>query len=477
MIKDQRGDEPVKEQPSRSTSSAPNSSATKSTANGATLSDPSGTTAALVERQRQVLYPIVGKLQLYGDDPLAVERAAGMYLYDVAGNEYLDFFGGILTVSVGHCNEEVTEAMIAQLRKVQHTSTLFINEITIRFAEKLAELAPGRLSASFFTSSGSEANETAIMTARMYTGRTDIIALRHGYSGRTQTAMSLTGQAPWRSGGVYDGYIKHVRNPYLYRRPAGMSEEAFVDLCIDDLEEVIATTTEGRVAAFLAEPIQGVGGFIPAPADYLQRAAEIIRAAGGLLIIDEVQTGWGRTGKHMFAIDHYGIEPDIMVFAKGVANGYPLGATLTTPEIAAAVDHNSLSTYGGNPVAMATALATVEYIEKHDLVRNAEVRGARLRERLEASRQRFGFVGDVRGMGLMQAIELVVPDSEQGGKAPAPDAARANAFVAAARRRGLLLGKGGMRGNTIRIAPPLIVSGAQIEQAADVIDEALAEVA
>lgn len=457
MIKDQRANEPVNSQ--------------------ATPSDPSGTTAALAARQRAVFYPIVGKLQLYGDDPLAVERAEGMYLYDVAGNEYLDFFGGILTVSVGHCNEEVTEATIAQLRKVQHTSTLFINEVTIRFAERLAELTPGRLSASFFTSSGSEANETAIMTARMYTGRTDIIALRHGYSGRTQTAMSLTGQAPWRSGGVYDGYIKHVRNPYLYRRPAGMSEEAYIELCLDDLEEVIATTTEGRIAALLVEPIQGVGGFIPAPVEYLTRATEIVRAAGGLLIIDEVQTGWGRTGKHLFAIDHWGIEPDIMVFAKGVANGYPLGVTLTTPEIAAAVDHNSLATYGGNPVAMATALATVEYIEKHDLVRNSEVRGARLRERLEAAKQRFPFIGDVRGMGLMQALELVEPGSLQGGKAPPADAARANAFVAAARRRGLLLGKGGMRGNVIRIAPPLTVNAEQIEQAADIIDAALAEVA
>lgn len=430
------------------------------------------TTRALQERQKAAVYPIVSQLLLYGDEPLAVDHAKGMYLYDIEGIRYLDFFGGILTVSVGHCNDEVDEAAIAQMRKVGHTSTLFINEIMIAFAEKIAAVTPGRLSHSFFTSSGSEANETAIMTARMYTNRTDILALRHAYSGRTQTAMSATAHSTWRSGGVYDGYIKHVRNPYEYRKPAGMTSEQFLDLCVSDLEDVISTTTEGRIAAFMAEPVQGVGGFIVAPPDYFKRVAPIVKEAGGLIIIDEVQTGWGRTGGHLCAIEHWGIEPDIMVFAKGIANGYPLGVTLTTQEIAAAVDHNSLSTFGGNPVAMATALATVEYIEKHDLVTNAAVMGNRLRARLDRLPERFPFVGDVRGMGLMQALELVVP-----GAGRRPDAARASAFVAAARRRGLLLGKGGLRGNIIRIAPPLVVAADEIDEAADHIEAALADVA
>ena len=429
------------------------------------------TTKTLQERQSAAVYPIVSKMLLYGDQPLAVDHAKGMYLYDIEGNRYLDFFGGILTVSVGHCNDEVNEAAIAQMRKVGHTSTLFLNEIMVEFAEKVAAVTPGRLSHSFFTSSGSEANETAIMTARMYTGRTDIVALRHAYSGRTQTAMSVTAHSTWRSGGVYDGYIKHVRNPYEYRRPAGMTAEQFLDLCVADLEEVISTTTEGRIAAFMAEPIQGVGGFIVAPRDYFKRVAPIVKEAGGLVIIDEVQTGWGRTGGHLCAIEHWGIEPDIMVFAKGIANGYPLGVTVTTQEIAAAVDHNTLSTYGGNPVAMATALATVEYIEKHDLVGNAASMGARLRERLDTLPARFPFVGDVRGMGLMQALELVGPADAS------PDAQRAADFVAAARRRGLLLGKGGLRGNIIRIAPPLIVTADEIDSAAAIIEAALADVA
>ncbi len=437
------------------------------------LIDPtSAKTQAILERQKRNVYPIVSKMLLYGEHPLAVAHAKGMYLTDVDGNEYLDFFGGILTVSVGHANDEVNDAAMAQMRKVGHTSTLFLNEIMVRFAEKIAAITPGNLTSSFFTNSGSEANETAIMTARMYTGRPDVIALRHAYSGRTLTAMTVTAHGPWRSGGVIDGYIKHVRNPYTYRRPAGMSEEQFLDLCVAEVEEVIATTTEGRIAAFMAEPIQGVGGFIVAPEKYFQRILPIVKEAGGLLIIDEVQTGWGRTGKHLCAIEHWGVQPDIMVFAKGVANGYPLGVTVTTPEIAAKVDHPTLATYGGNPVAMASALATVEYIEKHDLATNAEVQGRRLRAHLERLQQRHPFVGDVRGMGLMQAMEMVAPDGSKK-----PDAARANAFVAAARERGLLLGKGGLRGNVIRIAPALIVNQDEIDRGAEIIAQALSAVA
>lgn len=429
-------------------------------------------THALLERQREVLFPIVSKMLLYGDDPIAVDHAKGMRLWDVEGNEYLDFFGGILTVSVGHCNDEVTEATVKQLRKVQHTSALFINEVTIAVAEKIRAITPGKLSMSFFTSSGSEANETAIMAARMYTGRTDVITLRHAYSGRTQTAMSLTAHGSWRSGGVYDGYIKHVRNPYEYRAPVGLDADALLDLCVQDLEEVLATTTGGKIAAFMAEPIQGVGGFIVLPRDYFKRILPIVREAGGVLIVDEVQTGWGRTGGSMCAIEHWGVEPDIMVFAKGIGNGAAIGATVTTPEIAAAVDKPTIATFGGNPVAMATALATIEYIETHDLVRNAEVQGARLRAGLEALQQRHAFIGDVRGMGLMQALEMVTdPRSKK------PDAARATAFVNAARKRGLLIGKGGLYGNAIRIAPPLTVAADEVDEALAAMEGALADVA
>ena len=429
-------------------------------------------TQELLERQRDVLFPIQSKMLLYGDEPLAVDRAKDQWLWDVEGNKYLDFFGGILTVSVGHCNDEVVAAADEQLHKLGHTSTLYINEITIKVAEKIAQITPGRLKRCFFTNSGTEADETAVMAARMYTGNSDVIALRHAYSGRSVSMMSMTAHGTWRLGGVFDGAIKHVKNPYTYRRPEGMSEAQFLDFLVQDLEEMIATCTSGRIAAFMAEPIQGVGGFVVAPEDYFKRILPVVRAAGGLLIIDEVQTGWGRTGKYWCGIEHWGVEPDIITFAKGIANGAPVGCTVATPEVAEAVDGLTLSTFGGNPVAMAQAYATIEYIEKHRLWENAEVRGNELRARMERMQEAHPFIGDVRGMGLMQAFEMVVPD---GGKEP--DGARASALVNAARKHGLLIGKGGLYGNAIRIAPHLNVTKEDLDAGCELMERALADVA
>jgi 4-aminobutyrate aminotransferase-like enzyme len=428
-------------------------------------------TAALLKRQQQVLLPAQNKMLYYGDEPLAVAKAKDQYLWDVEGNRYLDFFGGILTVSIGHCNDEVVEATVRQLQTVGHTSTLYLNEITIKVAEKIAEITPGRLQYSFFTNSGTEADELAVLAARIYTGHTDIIALRHAYSGRSLSMMSMTAHAPWRLGNVFDGAIKHVRSPYYYRAPVAMSEADFLELCVRDLEELIATCTNGRIAAFMAEPIQGVGGFVVAPKDYFKLILPIVKQAGGLLIIDEVQTGWGRTGRYWCGIEHWGAEPDIITFAKGIANGMPVGCTVMTPEVAEAVKGLTLSTFGGNPVAMASAYATISYIEKHRLWENAEVQGARLRERLLAMQARHQFIGDVRGLGLMQGLELVVPGSKS------PDPARATALLAAARRRGLLIGRGGLYGNAIRIAPHLNVSSADLEAGCELLMLALADVA
>ena len=428
-------------------------------------------TQDLRARQQKYLAPSLTNMLYYGDDPIAVDHAKNQYLWDVEGTRYLDFFGGILTVSVGHCNDEVVEATYEQMKRTGHTSTLYINEITLKVAQKIAEITPGRLQHSFFTNSGTEADETAIMAARVYTGNTDIIALRHAYSGRSSAMMGMTAHANWKLGGVYDGTIKHVRSPNMYRRPDGLSEEAYLDFLVEDFEDFLATCTEGKIAAFMAEPIQGVGGFQVVPKEYFKRILPLVKAAGGVLIIDEVQTAWGRTGQYWCGIEHWDVEPDIMTFAKGIANGAPVGCTVMTPEVAEALSGLTLSTYGGNPVSMAQAYATISYIEKHKLWENAETQGSSLRTFMEEQGERYDFIGDVRGMGLMQAFEMV----ELGTKTP--DAARANALVVAARKRGLLIGKGGRYSNVNRIAPQLNVSAEDMATGCELLGQALADIA
>ncbi len=424
--------------------------------------------ANLLERYNNVMFSAASPY--HKDNPIIVDHAKDQYIWDVDGKQYLDFFGGVLTVSVGHCNEEITQRTIEQLQKVQHTTTIYINEIMVRLAEKVVEMTPAGLDKVYFTNSGTEANETAVMAARMYTGRPTVITLRHAYSGRSMLAMSLTAHGSWRLGGVVDPYVKHVRNPYTYRAPEGMSDEDVVDLCVQDLIETIETTTDGSIAAFMAEPIQGVGGFIVPPKEYFKRVLPIIKDAGGVFIADEVQTGWGRTGGKWFGIEQWDVTPDIMTFAKGMGNGSPIGCTVTRSDIAAAVQGATFSTFGGNPVTMATALATLEYMESHNVKDNATVMGAKLREKLEEFQSEFPFIGDVRGMGLMQALEIVTPNTKD------PDSAVATAIMDRAKDNGLLLGKGGLYNNVVRISPHLNVSDADMEQAMDILAQTLVEV-
>jgi 4-aminobutyrate aminotransferase-like enzyme len=424
----------------------------------------------LFERQKKVVFPAA--TPYYGDRPIGFSHAKDQYVWDVDGNRYLDFFGGVLTVSIGHCNEYVTRRVIEQVQKANHISTLYVSEIMVQLAEKLAQISPGRLQYSYFTNSGTEANETAIMAARMYTGNSIVIALRHAYSGRSMMAMSVTAHGTWRLGNVFDGNVRHIRNPYMYRAPEGIDDEdKLVDLVVKDLEEVLAGTTNGKVAAFIAEPIQGVGGFITPPPDFFKRIVPIIKAAGGVFIADEVQTGWGRTGHKWFGIEQWDVEPDIMTSAKGMANGTPIGWTITTPEIAEAVKGATFSTFGGNPVTMVAALATIEYIEQHNLLENAAVQGAVFRERLEELKAEFDFIGDVRGMGLMQAMEIVKPGTNKE-----PDPVRATAFLNKTREQGILVGKGGLYGNVIRISPHLNVSAEDMQAGCDMIARAAADV-
>ncbi|MCY3718073.1 MAG: aspartate aminotransferase family protein [Anaerolineaceae bacterium] len=426
--------------------------------------------AALMERYERVIFPAVAPY--YPDQPLVVDRARDQELWDRDGKRYLDFFGGVLTISVGHCNEEITARTMEQLQRVQHTSTLFVNEIMVEVAEKLSALTPGALQKSFFTNSGSEADETAILAARCYTGNNDVIALRHAYSGRTMQAMSLSAHGNWRLGNVIDPHVRHVRSPYTYRAPLDLTPDEVVDLCIADLEELIATCTNGRIAAFIAEPIQGVGGYIVPPQDYFGRVAPIIRAAGGVFISDEVQTGWGRTGERWWGIEHWGVEPDIMTFAKGMANGYPVGCTIATAEIADALPGMTFSTFGGNPVSMATTLAAIEYMERNRVQANAAVQGQILREKLEELEAEFDFIGEVRGMGLMQALEIVKP-----GHTREPDADRAANIMARARDHGILIGKGGLHGNVVRIAPMLNVDSDSMQEGCELLARAVTSAA
>ncbi len=333
----------------------------------------------IIEKQQKYLFSCVAT---YYDEPLVVDHAKDQYVYDADGNEYLDFFGGILTVSVGHCNDKVTRAIDEQTHKVQHMSTLYANEPQVRLAEKLAQITPGRLEKSFFTNSGTEANETAVLLAQIYTKCQDIITLRHSYSGRSYLALSLSAQSSWRlMPNVVPG-VHHIANAYCYRCPFGLTYPSCDLKCAKDAEEAIQTmTSQGRVAAFLAEPIQGVGGFIVPPKEYFQEIVGIIRKYGGLFIADEVQTGWGRTGGKMFGIEHWGVDPDIMTFAKGMANGVPIGATIAVPEVADSMKGNTISTFGGNPVTCTAARATIEVVEEENLVDNARIMGNRLARR------------------------------------------------------------------------------------------------
>ena len=419
----------------------------------------------IIDKHRQFLFSCVAN---YYDEPRVVDRAKGCIVIDIEGKEYLDFFGGILTISVGHCNEKVTGAVRKQTEKLQHISTLYPNEPHVRLAEKLAKITPGRLQKSFFTNSGSEANETAVLLAQLHTKCQDVVALRHSYSGRTQLAMSLTAQASWKLTPTPAPGIHHIPNAYCYRCPFGLTYPSCDIKCAKDLEEAIQTSTSGRIGAFLAEPIQGIGGLITPPKEYFKEIVSIVHKYGGLFICDEVQTGWGRTGGKMFGIEQWGVEPDIMTFAKGMANGVPIGATIATAEVADSMKGMTISTFGGNPVTSAAALATIEVIEEENLVENARVMGQKLRDGLEALKEKFPVIGDVRGMGLMQGLELVGEN-----KSPNPEAVRR--LFENTKANGLLVGKGGLMGNVIRITPPLNVTRDQVDQALRALDRSFAQ--
>jgi 4-aminobutyrate aminotransferase len=384
---------------------------------------------------------------------------------------HLDCYAGILTTALGHCHPEVVERVRDQIGTLGHTSTLYVTEPAVEMARRLAAIAPGRLDRSFFTNSGTEAVETAVMLACLHTGRSEIIALRHSYSGRSLLTTNMTAHAPWRPL-ASQVPVKHVVSPYPYRcHFRSPCDATCLDAFARDFEEAILTTTSGKPAAFFAETIQGVGGYIVPPPGYFQRMAEIIRRYGGLFICDEVQTGFGRTGGRWFGIEHWEVEPDIMVMAKGIASGFPVGATITTDEIAAAWTAKTISTFGANPVSMTAAVATNEVMVREDVPARAAERGAQLRAGLDALQRRHEWIGEVRGMGLMQALELV---DDRRTKAPSPT--RAKRLLEATKAEGVLVGVGGLHNHVIRMGPSLLITAEEVDDALDRLGRACARV-
>ena len=380
---------------------------------------------------------------LYYEHPLELARGEGFKVWDSEGNEYLDFFGGIVTTISGHAVPEITDAIKSQVDKILHTSTLYLIENQVRLAEKLIDLAP---------ISG------------------EIIALRSSYHGSTFMTMGITGQSTWSPTSRSALDVAYARNPYRLRCPLCRGEGRCNLLCADDVRAVVEEETTGNVAAFIAEPIQGVGGFVDAPPGYFERVKSILDETGILLISDEVQTGFGRTGEHFWGIDAFDVEPDMIVMAKGLGNGLAIGAVVGRAEIIESVSPNlHLSTFGGNPISTAGALANIEYVLDNDLQANAHEVGTHLKNRLLQMAEDHEVVAEIRGRGLMLAIELT-------GDGLVPDPAAAVRFLEACRRRGLLVGKGGLKANTIRISPPLVITREAADEAADIMEEALAEV-
>jgi len=405
--------------------------------------------------------------------PIVVDRASGAVITDINGREYLDCFAGISVVSAGHCNPQVIAAAKRQMEKLVHCSSYIYHvQAVADLAEKIAHIAPRGLTKTFFGNSGAEAIEGAMKLARLYTGKHEFIALHASFHGRSWGALSVTGNMGRKKrGGPYAAGIAFAPAPYAYRSQWRDDPEECGRQCARAIDDVIRFATSGDVAAFIAEPVMGEGGIIVPPANYFKEVKKVLDKHGILFIADEVQSGFARTGK-MFACEHYAVDPDILVTAKGIADGFPLSAFTTRPEITAAFkpgDH--LSTFGGNPISCAAALANIEFMEKENLCARATETGKYAISKLRGLQKQNSIIGEVRGRGLMIGVELV--KNEQ----LTPATAEAEAIRESLLRRGVLVGVGGVFGNVIRFQPPLIITRPQIDQALNMFAEALQEVA
>ena len=403
-------------------------------------------------------------------DPIMIVEGHMQWLFDETGKRYLDMLAGIVTVSCGHCHPKVTRAIQAQVATLQHATTIYLHPGMPQLAKKLASKMPKGLDVTYFVNSGSEANDLAVQMARLYTGNADVIALRNSYHGASPFSNTLTSHSTWKYPVNPSGGVHHVVNPDPYRSPFTGTPEEIASKSAADIRELIRFSTSGRVAAFIAEPIQGVGGATHGAKNYLREAYAIVREFGGLCIADEVQTGFGRTGDHYWGFQNFDVVPDFVVMAKGIGNGVPLAAVTTTSEIAQALTQRiHFNTFGGNPVCMAAGSAVLDVIDEDGLQENSRVVGGRLKAGLEDLMREHRLIGDVRGMGLMLAIELV---RDRSTKEPAK--AETLQVLESAREMGVLIGKGGIDGNVIRIKPPMCITAEDADFALDVLHRALA---
>ncbi len=425
-----------------------------------------GAHADLLARHRAVL---PDWMALYYDEPIAIERGEGRRVTDVEGRRYLDLFGGILTTMTAHALPEVVAAVQEQAARVLHTSTLYLIESQIELAEEIARLAPIDDAKVFFTTSGSEANELALLLACTQRRSHQVLAMRNSYHGRSFATMGITGNRGWSASALSPVDVKYVHGGYPYRSPfRHLDEDAYIEACVEDLRDVIATQTAGDVACFVAEPIQGVGGFATPPDGMFGAMKEVLDEYGILYVTDEVQTGWGRTGEHYWGIEAHGVTPDVLTFAKGIGNGLSIAGVVAPAAIMDSVPANSISTFGGNPLATAGALANLRYALEHDLQGNAAKVGGYLLSELASRTADHPAVGEVRGKGMMIGVELVRPGTRE------PDPAAASRVLETTKDHGVLVGKGGLHGNVLRIAPPLTLTDEEADEGLVALDAAFA---
>ena len=424
-----------------------------------------GIHADLLERHRAVLPPWAG---LYYDEPISLVDGEGRHVVDAEGNRYLDFFGGILVTIAGHGVPRVIEAIKAQADRLLHASTLYLMESQIELAEKVAELSGIPDAKVFFANSGTEANDMALMLATQYRKSNQVLAIRGSYHGKSHSAIAVTGNAAW-SGTTFSPFqVTYVHGGYKVRSPFGhLPDDQFIARCVDDLRDLLDIATAGDVAAMIAEPIQGVGGFITPPDGLFGGMKEVLDEHGILFISDEVQTGWGRTGENFWGYEAHGIVPDLMTFAKGLGNGMAIGGVVGRAEIIDCYPANAISTFGGNPMATSAALATLEVLVEEDLQSNSHKVGNQLRNGLEYLAEEMEEVTEVRGKGLMLGMELSDPVTGR------PDPALTAGVMEEAKAEGLLIGKGGLYGNVLRIAPPLSLTEAECDDGLAMLETAI----